>query len=213
VNTPTRTSTPATSPTRTPTRTSTPTSGDQTPPTCQENVINDQYGRYSHQEFVIRDTGSGMARIELIQLVNAGNVQIPVFTPGTTSQLIVTAVVIDRTKPDIELLRLTDVAGNVYDCDPVGITLTSQPGLPVFQPVEVAAPVERYVDVYNFNPGVQGVVLLVNGQIFTVSGLADGESRRSIDIGAAIADEDGMVRVWLYAWGDPGAQVMVRIHN
>jgi hypothetical protein len=61
---------------------------------------------------------------------------------------------------------------------------------------------------------VRAVILVVNGRIYTVAGLVDGEQRLSIDIGRAIADDpDGTAQVWLDARGDAGGSVMVRIHN
>jgi hypothetical protein len=68
---------------------------------------------------------------------------------------------------------------------------------------------ERYVSVVNGIPGLRRLVLRVNGQVFVVEGLADGESR-AVDVGSAMLPGEENV-VALVGEGDAGASADITI--
>ena len=65
-----------------------------------------------------QDTASGIKTIVVTTKVNT-NVTWPAFVQGTTSPVVVTGTKINQSLASQLALRVTDVAGNVTDCDPV----------------------------------------------------------------------------------------------
>jgi Putative Ig domain len=64
---------------------------------------------------VAQDARSGIARIEVLETVNA-TVQIPAFTPGSTEPLTITGARAAAPRASRVRLRVTDVAGNATEC-------------------------------------------------------------------------------------------------
>ncbi len=86
---------------------------DTTAPACA--VTARRAGPPKQLDLTAQDTGSGLASITVISISN-GTVNVPPFTPGTTSPVVVTATKTDQTKPTVFNVDVTDIAGNTTHC-------------------------------------------------------------------------------------------------
>lgn len=99
---------------------------DSLPPDCITLGVNP--GPPITLEIALQDTGSGLAQVQTLTLVNA-TLNVPPFTPGTTEQIILTAAKINQTQPSTVLIEALDLAGNSVVCDPVYMQVaTATPG-------------------------------------------------------------------------------------
>lgn len=96
---------------------------DITPPSCTISPIIP--GPPIQIQITLRDQQSGLASIVPVTLVNA-TLNIPSFTVGTTSPVVVTATKVNQTLASTVLIRATDVAGNSITCDPVYTTISAE---------------------------------------------------------------------------------------
>lgn len=87
--------------------------GDVTPPTCFVSGL--FAGPPRQQEVTVQDTGSGLATIRNVQVVN-GTVTVQPFAPGTTTAVKVTATKINPAQLTVWSFEAVDVAGNVRHC-------------------------------------------------------------------------------------------------
>ncbi|HET8758206.1 MAG TPA: hypothetical protein VFM58_19450 [Solirubrobacteraceae bacterium] len=156
---------------------------DTSPPTCQIAAT----GRYAdgrqYLVFEVRDTGSGLARTATTYLSNA-KVEPFSFTPGTTDPVRITVSAI-RPKAFGVQIDLFDTAGNTSFCDPVLTTVTSDGGRPNVQSFTDLPQEEHHVAVTNGRPGIRHMTVIVNGRVFGVNGLKDGEARK-LDVASAM---------------------------
>jgi len=83
---------------------------DTTPPTCQVNT-----SEPGVIKFTVQDVGSGINTITVSWASNA-DVVVPIFTPGTTAPVVVTATTRDPTRTTSVSLKVTDVEGNSAIC-------------------------------------------------------------------------------------------------
>lgn len=89
---------------------------DSLPPDCITLGVNP--GPPVTLDIALQDSGSGLAQVQTLTLVNAA-LNVPPFTPGTTEQIILTAAKINQTQPSTVLIEAFDLAGNSVVCDPV----------------------------------------------------------------------------------------------
>jgi len=89
---------------------------DTTPPTCQvpTAII---AGPPKKVQATVQDTGSGIASIVSLTLVNA-TMDDPAPVAGTKDPVVVTFTKVNQAKSSTFTMRITDVAGNFTDCDP-----------------------------------------------------------------------------------------------
>lgn len=145
-----------------------PAPDDTTPPVC-ELVSASSAG------ITVRtiDSGSGLQAITVTRDKNA-TVNVPTFTPGTTSEQLVTATKIKAGQGASVQLEVTDVAGNKTVCDPVIAKLTAGEAR-TFHGVPAA---EHFLTVSEA-AGVAGVAVEVGGSTQIVWS-PDG---RTVDLG------------------------------
>ena len=132
-------------------------------------------------EVTVQDTGSGLQSIVVTKNVNT-NTTVPAFAPGSTSPVVVTSKKINANQASQLEMRVTDVAGNVTICDPI-ITTVKAGGLPqIFTGIP---DVDDTVTVTNGSPGLNTVVVVLNGKPIVISNLKAGEVR-TVDVGPAL---------------------------
>lgn len=165
----------------------------------------DQSGKV-YIEVRTRDTGSGMGSIQVTESTNANTV-VPPFTPGTTDPVIVRGTKIDNSQKSRVMLRVTDVAGNVTDCDPEIVLLKIGRKGVARKTVRGVPRAEHKVLVQNQRPGVRRVVLRVNGKRFIVPALKRGATRR-LNIASAMR-RGTRNKVTIIARGRRGSSVVV----
>jgi hypothetical protein len=151
-------------------------------------------------------------------------VVIPSFDHGTTTALGVTATKINQSASAVVELTVTDLCGKTTVFDPVFATIT----IPVVGFRSQLRPVQRFdfdhwvvahfdgivrsegiVFLQNGTPGVESLVITVNGKQFRTQ-LADGKTKK-IDISSALFH--GTNTVTISAFGDRGSSVDLAISD
>jgi hypothetical protein len=179
---------------------------DNTAPVCRVDRI-DQ-GPPTRIHIFIQDVQSGLAAINVLLLTNA-TVNIPAFAPGFTGSLIVVGTKINESQAARIQLKVTDVAGNMIECDPVLTQEARGTGKPESHVFPGIPAEEHVVTLLNGTPGLTQVELDVNGTKFTMSGLRDGEER-TIDVGSAVVPGTDSTFT-LTTHGKPGGTAAVMI--
>jgi hypothetical protein len=152
----------------------TPGTVDKTPPACNMTAV--ITGPPKQLTVTVQDTGSGLQSVVVTENANV-SVAIPSFAVGTTSPVIVTATKVDQSSGSSFALRVTDVAGNVTNCDPAMLDVGSEPGMHRVQTAHHVSKGESNVTIYNQTPGLTQLTLIVDGKRLQVDNLTDGEQR------------------------------------
>lgn len=194
---------------------------DPTPPSCALTMVGTNAQGQKYIQVTTQDALSGLSTVTITGLTNATasvgsyqsgitsaptTVQIP---DNTTNPVVVTATKVDQSQGSELALQLTDVAGNVTNCDPVFTDLGSQNGKPGWQVSTDLSPAEHVVTVQNGNPGLNRVRVIVNRTAFDLTGLKNGEVR-TLDVAKAMHPGDTNV-VILHGIGTKGASAEVLI--
>jgi hypothetical protein len=181
--------------------------GDATPPSCTlTNVI---AGPPKQIQITVSDSGSGLGSVQVTTSTNA-TTAVPAFTPGDTSPLVVTSTKIDQSLGSVVALQVTDVAGNVTNCDPVFATLRAHSRLTVRRYTGLARH-ESKVTLRNGTPGVRSFELIVNGHVYRVGHLRSGQLRK-IDVAKAMRSGSRNVVV-ARALGKRGSSITIAISD
>jgi hypothetical protein len=137
-------------------------------------------------DITVQDPNSGLGLAKVTESNNA-SVAVPTFTVGTTSPQVIVATKIDQTKSSQVALQVTDVAGQVANCDPIltEVGRDGPHGAPRAETSRHIAQGESQVTILNNTPGLMRLRLIVDGHPFEVTGLTDGESRL-VDVSAAM---------------------------
>ena len=176
--------------------------GDSGAPFCALTATGTNASGRKFIQVTTRDSGTGLQSIVVTKATNLDAV-VPPFTPGTTGNVVVTATKIDQVKSSQLALRVTDVQGNVTDCDPVDVTIgpeTRWGSLKILGGIPAA---EGTVTITNGSPGLGSVVVVVNGTRFEAAGLQHGEVR-TLNVASAMRPGDNNTFV-LRAVGGRGA--------
>ncbi len=202
---------------------------DPTPPTCPVGKIRqgvDAYG-IKFAEVDLQDTGSGVASI--VQSLNAKNVTLSykvsgdltftpfdptsppsvTFDPTETTLITVRGTKIDNAKGSRLEIHVTDGEGNVTTCDPVEEVVIKEDGKPYSATHSNLIDTMSKVTVVNGSPGINSVVLTVNGTKITIKNLKPGEVRK-VDISSAMRPGNGNT-ISLKATGGAGSSATIFI--
>jgi hypothetical protein len=174
------------------------------PPECKLIAIDE--GPPATLTVKTQDTGSGLDQINILIADNA-TVDIPPFTIGTTEEIIVKAEKIDQSRSSQLQLEVIDVAGNVTECDPIDTIVEANAPGQLFTNVPG---IERQVFVYNGDPGLEQLIIEVNGQEFLLEDMEDAYEYY-LDIESALVPGNNNTIV-LMGIGEPGdsAEVLIR---
>jgi hypothetical protein len=178
---------------------------DRTPPACALTSV--VAGPPKQLKITVGDTGSGLKSVVVTTATNA-SVQVPTFTVGTTSSIVVTATKTNQAIAAGVALKVTDVAGNVTNCDPIITTIAR--GDDSAQTYRGVAQAESLILISNGSPGLRNLAVIVNGQRFVVS-LKPGESRTLNVSWAMHAGANNWIR--LRGHGPKGSSADVVIHD
>jgi hypothetical protein len=176
---------------------------DTTPPTCSLAVNYDPtLGVYV--DVTLADGGTGVSSIEVL-VANNAQVEIPegtgqyfgaggiqAFSPPEASVL-ARATKLDPSAGAQVALEATDEAGNVVECDPVVTTAVRSKGKPVTETLIVPEP-ESDVEVFNNDPGLKVLEIVVNGERYKLAGMKDGQ-KYYVDISSAMVAGDNVVEL------------------
>ncbi|HSU84713.1 MAG TPA: hypothetical protein VLR69_20025, partial [Thermoanaerobaculia bacterium] len=153
-----------------------------------------------------RDLRSGLKSIDVLESTNA-TVQVSAIPQGTNDALEVFGTKIDQTKSSRIRLRVTDLAGNATECDPVLTEEIRSTGQPVSSTYESVPPEEHVVTIYNGDPGLTSLDVEVNGKRFKMTALRSGEER-TLDVASAVLSGAPSTFV-LTSHGKPGGRATV----
>ena len=146
----------------------------------------------------------------MLEAANA-TINIPAFTPGTTAAVLVVATKLDPARRSRVQLEVTDVAGNVTQCDPVLATLRiPEAGGAVRKQFGNIPVQERFLTIQNGAPGLTSLRVRVNGSLYELVALAPDEVR-TLDLGSRM--RAGANTVVLKGWGAPGASALVLLSD
>ncbi|HVA92868.1 MAG TPA: Ig-like domain-containing protein [Chloroflexota bacterium] len=160
----------------------TPATTDTTPPSCAlTGVI---AGPPKQIQITVQDSDGGLKSVVVTESNNA-TMNVPTFTPGATVPVIVTATKIDQTLGAQVALQVTDMAGNVTNCDPVLSDIIRDEHQPSTVTAYNIAQSEHLVHIYNDVPGLTHLTIRVNGVRMLERDLEPGEVR-VVDISAAL---------------------------
>jgi hypothetical protein len=164
---------------------------DITPPTCV--LSGALVGPPKAIQITTSDGGSGLASIVVTTTTNAST-PVPAFTVGTKGAVVVTATKINQSKASTVALRVTDVAGNITNCDPTLVTLSGNSS----ETVTGVPAIEHYVNVKSSG---LAVTVTVNGQAFSAG-------NGTIDVGSAINAGSGNT-IGISGSGSGSADVLI----
>jgi hypothetical protein len=184
------------------------------------------YQYRGNNEIIVKmqDTGSGLQSITLTGLNNAtlspyettpsdhvGNIlNNPVIPNGYTGEIDEGAVKKINTAGSTVSYQVKDVAGNVTSCDPLLTSVIRGNGVPSSDSVSGIAQADHLLHVYNQTPGIETLTVGVNGQTFSLRGLASGQTA-VLDIAAALRPGDNTVNV--LTTGKPGGSADLLFGN
>lgn len=190
--------------------------GDTTPPSCTGFFSGKDRTGHNTFTFLIRDTGSGLRSVEVTQIVNS-TFSLPDFTVGTTDELTGVQTYIKNTKPANVDLRVTDVAGNVTDCDPLVTTVKVNRRLQagrhtVVQTFTAVQQSESKMRIVNGRrPGLKRLRVTVNGHVFWFNRLKPGQILRYDFAKAMRPGSHNTIRI--RAYGKAGASARIELSN
>jgi hypothetical protein len=159
-----------------------------TPPTCPTTVFS---GPPAVATTTFQDTGTGLVSLVVTRSENADTV-VPPFIPGTTEPVTVTSTKIDQGLPARIEIIATDGAGNVAVCDPIHMILVRDKDRPENDVHTEVPRAEDKVTIRNGNPGLNKVVIFVNGVKFKAKNLSNGEEV-TVDISSAMNEGNSNV--------------------
>jgi hypothetical protein len=182
---------------------------DTTAPSCALTKTGTDSSGKKYIEVTVGDSG-GLHAVEVLKSVNSNTV-VPAFADGTTSPVVVRSTKIIQSKGSTLELRVTDLAGNVTDCDPTSVTLRlkGRRGT-VRQRITGVPAAEHKVRIDNGHPGLSKMTVLVNGRKFVVK-LRSG---RTTTLSVASAMRSGRRNtITLIAKGNRRSSATVTIHD
>jgi hypothetical protein len=182
---------------------------DSVPPFCALTATGINGSGQKYIQVTTRDTQSGLDSIIVTAAVNLTAV-VPPFTPGTTSDVVVTATKVNPSLGSRLELAVIDVAGNVTRCDPVDVTVGREAGKPVSTTLTGIPATEHWIEVHNGTPGLTSLSVRVNGRNWQVAGLGSGETR-TLDVAQAMQGSNNTVV--LTPTGRPGGSAWVVVHD
>lgn len=155
----------------------------------------------------IKDAETGVKEIKALKASNVSiNPALPYYPNGSKNLIEVTATKVNESLSAQLQLRVTDMAGNYTDCDPVITTAVRGTGAPVESETWTITQVERWVTV-DGTAGAMNITFNVNGKTFAAAVRA-GE-RKVLDIDSALVA--GNNKVSLTSLGKPGSEADVMI--
>lgn len=135
-------------------------------------------------QITAQEGNSGLRSIVVNTSTNA-TVNVPAFTSGTTSPVVVTATKLNQTQTSIVRLTVTDVAGRQTTCDPVLATVGSRGATRTLR-ISGVSDTERFITVLNGSPGLRSLAVFVDGKrVRTLRGLRSGK-HLTLNIAAAL---------------------------
>jgi hypothetical protein len=179
---------------------------DTTPPACTIVAQGKDASGRAFIRFRVVDTGSGLARHQVVGIANA-TLAVGTYAHGSQEPVELTATATSTRKSISVTVDFWDVAGNRATCDPIVVAVVREGEQPQDETFTGISQAESRVSIYNGDPGMRKVVLIVNGVKFKETALAPREVRK-FDIAAAMRPGTDNV-ITLRVRGRKGASALI----
>jgi hypothetical protein len=178
-------------------------------PTCGLTRSGTDAHGHAFLAITVQDPNSGLLLVKVTESTNA-TVAVPTFVVGTTSPQIVVATKTDQTKTSRVALQVTNVAREVTNCDPIltEVGRDGPHGAPRAETFRHVAQGESRVTIVNNTPGLTRLKLVVDGHVFEVTGLMDGETRL-VDVSPAMRRGNNTITLVAQGKSDGTANVLI----
>jgi hypothetical protein len=176
---------------------------DTTPPSCALTAV--ITGPPKQVQVTVQDADGGLQTILVTDSTNA-TTTVPAFTPGTTAPVVVTATKINQSQGARLGLQVTDMAGNVTNCDPSLLTVEAGKSVTIRR----VPSSESTLTIRNGSSGLQKLRITVNGKVFVLH-LRSNEVRL-LDISSAMKDGSRNT-ISLFGYGRRGSSAFVVLSN
>ena len=181
---------------------------DTTPPSCAIVEQGKTAAGNAFIRFRVDEVGLGLARHELGYTLNT-NIVVEPYAVGSLGPVTVTATAINKRKSMAVEVFFYDLAGNRTLCDPIVLSVLREDEQPQDETFHNVAAADNRVTIYNGNPGLRKVVLLVNGTKFKEVELKPNEVRK---FNIASAMKPGYTNtITIRARGKKGASALIVI--
>lgn len=195
-------------------------SGDTTAPICSLTGTGTNTQGQKYIQVSVQDSDGGLETVSVTTLVNAA-ADVGTYRTGITSApasvttadhpttpVVITTTKFDQTQGAQLALQVADQAGNLATCDPIVATVGRQPGVPHRETFHHVARAESKIYIHNDMPGLNHLLLIVNGKQFKVTNLKDREVR---EVNVAGAMRRGDNTITFEALGTSGGSATVLI--
>jgi hypothetical protein len=153
-------------------------------------------------EVTVQDPEVGLSAIRVITQTNM-SVIVPVFTPGTRDPQVVKATQVNKVLSTVLAIEITNSNGEILTCDPAATLAVREKGRPVSETFNNVLHDEGTLRLSNGTPGLKRLEVTVNGILFVMDNLTDGEVRYLNILSALKSTDDNVVT--LKASGVSGA--------
>jgi Bacterial Ig-like domain (group 1) len=145
-------------------------------------------------EVRVFDSEVGLKAIRIITQTNM-DVIVPRFTLGTRDPLVIKATQINPALSTVLALEITNSNGETLACDPAATLAVREKGRPVSETFNNVLHDEGTLRLTNGTPGLKRLEVTVNGVLFVLENLSDGEIRYLNILSALKASDDNVVTV------------------
>jgi hypothetical protein len=145
-------------------------------------------------EVRVQDAEVGLKSVKVITQTNM-DVILPVFTPGTRDSQLVKATQLNKALSTVLAIEITNVNGETLTCDPAATLAVHEKGRPVSETFNNVLHDEGTLKLTNGTPGLKRLEVTVNGVLFTLENLMDGEVRYLSILPALKVTDDNLVTV------------------
>jgi hypothetical protein len=177
---------------------------DTTAPTVAVTGVNPGSNGHTQVLITVQDTGCGLGSIVASLLTNA-TISIPVFAPGTTTPVVVTATKITAGSGSVVGLKVTDVSGNVTMFDPADFTITAN------KTVTLTGILQDERRVMIMNDGLQALIISVNGHHARTVWL-EPNTTRTINLRAMVPGDDNTISFEALGYGGKHGQAVILVY-
>jgi hypothetical protein len=157
---------------------------DATPPSCEIVEQGKTAAGNAFIRFRVNDVGLGLASHKITYVRNA-TVSVDTYLPGSLGPVYVQATAVDKRKSLGVQVDFLDRAGNLGICDPIVLSVVREDDQVQDETFYEVPQAESRVSIYNGNPGVRKVVIVVNGKKFKELDLKANEVRK-FDVSSAM---------------------------
>ena len=127
-------------------------------------------------EVRVQDSEVGLSAIRVITQTNM-SVTVPVFTPGTRAEQVIKATQVNKALSTVLAIEITNSNGEILTCDPAATLAVREKGRPVSETFNNVLHDEGTLRLSNGTPGLKRLEVTVNGVLFVMDNLVDGELR------------------------------------